>query len=221
MISRLMVRQHRFVPRPEMGWVTGVLFERDGTEVLAEVPPKGGEIVLRARGPERKELVSVIAADLDAMNKTFHGLREKVEILLPCNCEKCVAQADPNSFEKKMLLQFKKDGIFKWKCSRSYSDVDVLELLDGIKVEHLPGWALAHTIKIFLASSSELREDRDAFDLYFRQQNDSLRKRGVYLEIIRWEYFFDAMAETRLQEEYNKDSPGLRRLRQPVFHQGG
>jgi internalin A len=41
--------------------------------------------------------------------------------------------------------------------------------------------------------------------LYFRQQNDQLRKRGVYLEIVRWENFLDAMSETRLQDEYNKE----------------
>ena len=33
-------------------------------------------------------------------------------------------------------------------------------------------------VRIFLASSAELREDRDAFDLYFRQQNDQLHKKG-------------------------------------------
>lgn len=60
------------------------------------------------------------------------------------------------------------------------------------------------TIEIFLASSAELREDRDAFDLYFRQQNDRLRDRGVYLKIVRWENFLDAMSETRLQDEYNE-----------------
>jgi hypothetical protein len=60
------------------------------------------------------------------------------------------------------------------------------------------------TIRIFLASSEELREDRDAFELYFRQQNDQLRKRGLYLEINRWENFLDAMSDTRLQDEYNK-----------------
>jgi len=65
--------------------------------------------------------------------------------------------------------------------------------------------AVSHrTIRIFLASSEELREDRDAFDLYFRQLNDQLRKDGVYLEITRWENFLDAMSETRLQDEYNK-----------------
>lgn len=55
-----------------------------------------------------------------------------------------------------------------------------------------------------MASSSELEKDRDAFDLYFRQQNDRLRKEGIYLEIIRWENFLDAMSDTRLQDEYNE-----------------
>ena len=63
----------------------------------------------------------------------------------------------------------------------------------------------AREIRIFLASSSELAEDRDEFELYFRQQNDRLRKKGIYLEIVRWENFLDAhVSKTRLQDEYNK-----------------
>lgn len=60
-------------------------------------------------------------------------------------------------------------------------------------------------IKIFLASSSELREDRDQFDLYIRQQNDALIHKGIYLRIVRWEKFLDAMSSTGLQDEYNKE----------------
>ena len=89
--------------------------------------------------------------------------------------------------------------------------VSVLELLEGVRVDQLPGWAkedtatpAVRTIRIFLASSAELREDRDAFDLYFRQRNDFLRKKGMYLEIVCWENFLDAMSETRLQDEYNR-----------------
>ena len=90
--------------------------------------------------------------------------------------------------------------------------MDVLELLDGIRIDALPNWAhesspdavTQRTIRIFLASSSELREDRDELDLYFRQRNDVLRKRGLYLEIVRWEKSLDAMSETRLQDEYNE-----------------
>lgn len=141
LISRLMVRMHRFVPRPEMGWTTGVLFERDGTQVLVEIPPNGGEIVLRARGQEHKELLSVIAADLDALNATFPRLEEKVSKLVPCNCAKCQTLTEPEFFEQKRLLQRKKDDKLKVECPGSYIEVAVLELLDGIKTDRLPGWA--------------------------------------------------------------------------------
>jgi Leucine-rich repeat (LRR) protein len=210
-ISRLTVRLHRFVINPEMAWVTGVLFERDRTAVLVEVLANGSEIELRARGPEHKALLSVIAADLDALNESFQGLRNKVDKRIPCNCKVCLTASVPEFFDQKALLKRKQDNRLKVECPRSYELVDVLELLDGIKLDKLPGWAnempvvTAHrTIRIFLASSSELREDRDAFDLYFRQQNDQLRKKGFYLEIVRWENFLDAMSETRLQDEYNK-----------------
>lgn len=139
LISRLMVRLHRFVPRPDLGWVTGVLFERDGTGVLVGIPPDGGEIALRARGPERKELLSVISADLDALNDSFH-LREKVEKLVPCNCKQCRGLAQPRAFEQRELLRRKEHGKLKVECPGSFDYVDVLELLDGIRAE-LPVWA--------------------------------------------------------------------------------
>ncbi|MFA5922385.1 MAG: COR domain-containing protein [Methylococcaceae bacterium] len=219
-VSRLMVRMHRFVKRPNLSWISGALFERGGTEVLAEVPDKGGEIVLRARGPERKELLSVISSDLDALNDSFHGLKDLVAKWVPCNCSRCRVLPEPEFFAQENLLWRKENNRLKIECPKSFEYVDVLELLDGIRVDQLPGWAKdentskpllqesenkIRTIKIFLASSSELKEDRDAFELYFRQQNDQLRKQGIYLEIVRWENFLDAMSDTRLQDEYNKE----------------
>lgn len=211
LISRLTVRLHRFVPNPEMAWVTGVLFARGETEVLVELLAEGNEIELRARGPERAALRSVVAADLDALNESFQGLRDKVDKRIPCNCKVCRIDAEPEFFAQKRLLQRKEDRRLKVECPRSYEEVDVLELLEGIRVDRLPVWASEQqavtslrTLQIFLASSSELREDRDAFDLYVRQQNDQLRKRGVYLKLVRWENFLDAMSNTRLQDEYNK-----------------
>jgi internalin A len=142
LVSRLMVRQHRFVPRPDMAWTSGVLFERDGSQVLVEIPAKGGEIALRARGHERKELLSVIAADLDALNDTFHGLSERVTRLIPCNCKKCQTLAEPEFFAQKRLFATQTAmAKLKVECPGSYEEVDVLELLDGITVKQLPGWA--------------------------------------------------------------------------------
>ncbi len=137
-VSRLIVRMHRFISRPGLSWISGALFERSGTEVLAEVPAKGGEIVLRASGPERKELLSVISADLDALNNNFHGLKDLVSKWVPCNCNRCSEMTEPEFFEQKRLLQRKIDGKMKIECPASYEDVNVLELLDGIRVEKLP-----------------------------------------------------------------------------------
>jgi internalin A len=215
MISRLTVRQHRFVSKPEMAWVTGVLFERDDTAVLVELLASGSEIELRARGPERKALLSVIAADLDALNESFQGLRDKVDKHIPCNCKRCRTVSVPEFFAQRNLLWRKENKRFKVECPSSFEDVDVLELLDGIRVDQLPGWAkeekpatALRTLRIFLASSTELREERDAFDLYFRQLNDQLLEEGTYLKVVRWENFLDAMSETRLQDEYNKELRG-------------
>ena len=97
-----------------------------------------------------------------------------------------------------MLLKRKEDSRFKVECPVSYEDVSVLALLDGMRLDK-PVGALPRTTRIFLASSAELRQDRDAFDLYCRQQNDRFRRTGRYLEVVRWENFLDAISETRLQ----------------------
>ncbi len=158
LVSRLMVRQHRFVPRPDMAWTSGVLFERDGSQVLVEIPAKGGEIALRARGHERKELLSVISADLDALNETFHGLPDRVSRLIPCNCVKCQTLTESEFFEQKQLLQFKRDGIVEWPCSKSYKMVNVLELLDGVSVKKLPGWAWEKKIAVSEENITQIRD---------------------------------------------------------------
>jgi internalin A len=97
------------------------------------------------------------------------------------------------------------------ECPDSYEEVSVLALLDGVPAEALPrsshpalNGGATRTISMFLASSYELRKDRDAFELRMRQLNDRLHNRGIYLKIVRWEHFLDAMSETRLQDEYNR-----------------
>ncbi|MCY2990303.1 MAG: ADP-ribosylation factor-like protein, partial [Planctomycetota bacterium] len=238
LVSRLMVRQHRFVRRLANCWAHGAFFEHHGTEVLVEETAKGNEIELRARGPEHKALLSVLSSDLEALNDSFKGLKDRVEKLVPCLCATCRQTTEPEMFKQSRLVERKHAGKkLTIECHKSGDDVSLLELLDGLKLEQLPNWAAKPskpedkakplkktttrtrkptparkvkkkagltTIKIFLASSAELKDDRDQFDLYFRQQNDHLKEQGVYLQIVRWEHFLDAVSKTRLQDEYNQ-----------------
>jgi hypothetical protein len=58
-------------------------------------------------------------------------------------------------------------------------------------------------IKLFLASSSELKVDREQFEIFINRKNRDWIDKGVFLELIIWEDFLDALAPTRLQDEYN------------------
>lgn len=59
-------------------------------------------------------------------------------------------------------------------------------------------------IKIFLASSAELKSDRKDFKAFIYEKSKSWESRGISLEPIMWEDFIEAMSKTRLQDEYNK-----------------
>ena len=219
LVSRLMVRMHRFVLQPDLCWGSGTLFEKGDTQLLASLASASGqEVELRARGPEAKSLRDVIASDLDALNATFEGLRDKVRKLVPCICSQCRQSTNSARYEEPRLLKRKADGKLSIECPESYEDVSVHELLNGLRFDTMPVWANEagkaqnqpdttkqeqRTVQIFLASSSELSDERDAFELFLRRENDRFGNAGLYVKVERWEYFLDAMSETRLQDEYN------------------
>jgi hypothetical protein len=60
------------------------------------------------------------------------------------------------------------------------------------------------TIKIFLASSSELEDDRRDFEIFIGRKNKDWIAKGVFLHLVLWEDFLDAVSKMRLQDEYNK-----------------
>ena len=55
-----------------------------------------------------------------------------------------------------------------------------------------------------MASSSELKTEREQFEIFIYRKCKEYRKEGLFLELVIWEDFIDAMSQTRLQDEYNK-----------------
>jgi hypothetical protein len=61
------------------------------------------------------------------------------------------------------------------------------------------------TIKVFLASSAELKEDREQFEIWiYRKCKEWMTTHKLFLHLEIWEDFIDAMSATSLQDEYNK-----------------
>lgn len=59
------------------------------------------------------------------------------------------------------------------------------------------------TIKIFLASSEELADDRNAFGNLVRRLDRIYEKRGIRIELFEWEDYDAAYNDRRKQDEYN------------------
>ena len=59
---------------------------------------------------------------------------------------------------------------------------------------------------IFLASSAELRKDRDLFGDFVQHLNNHYANRGLFFQLDKWEYFdsLNAFNDNRTQSEYNK-----------------
>ena len=61
------------------------------------------------------------------------------------------------------------------------------------------------TIRVFLASSSELDEERKEFGFLFCHLNRIFRPRGIYIELVPWEFLDSSMGLSHKQQEYNKE----------------
>lgn len=59
-------------------------------------------------------------------------------------------------------------------------------------------------ITLFLASSSELKADREQFEIFIYRRCKAWFDRGIFLHLDVWEDFLDAMAAGGLQSEYNQ-----------------
>jgi hypothetical protein len=59
-------------------------------------------------------------------------------------------------------------------------------------------------IKIFLASSSELKADREQFEIFIYRKCKAWFEHGIFLHLDIWEDFLDSMSADGLQQEYNQ-----------------
>ncbi|MBP3408177.1 MAG: tetratricopeptide repeat protein, partial [Bacteroidaceae bacterium] len=61
------------------------------------------------------------------------------------------------------------------------------------------------TIKVFIASSEELGQERLEIGDLFAHLNSIFKRRGIVLEVSKWEYLDESMGSLRKQDEYNRE----------------
>lgn len=134
-INRLTVRKHQLVSSPNNAWKEGVLFSKEGSHLLATVDESDRMINLHARGGEAHKLRTLIADELEELNHSFEGLRERVEKFIPCPCPECTKQTRPEFFSYKKLLDFEKRTLRTIQCQNSGQHIEVMELLKDVPLK--------------------------------------------------------------------------------------
>ena len=215
---QFIVNLYRYIENHDWVWRNGVILKRGNSraEIIENLFER--RIYIRLSGKSIAELRAIITDELDTISKSYHSL--KYEKMVPCKCSICELKSDPHFFEYSALKERQEKGIKQTiECVKSGEDVRLLLLLEGFDLRppkeeapvnhspHIPPTPpnkTMQTIRIFLASSAELKDDRKEFEIFISRKNKEYIKKEIFLELVLWEDFLDAMSATRLQDEYNK-----------------
>jgi hypothetical protein len=94
--------------------------------------------------------------------------------MVPCVCSKCRGSEAPYLFDYETLIDAK-TARDRLPCLQSFVDVEISELLSGIEfLKNEKSISEKETgvkkIRLFLASSAELKEDREQFEITLVQK---------------------------------------------------
>lgn len=187
-------------------WRTGLIV-KSKTHMNAEamIISKDNRIEITVVGEykQKRDYLSVIRYFIDQINSYF---TVDVDLYIPLSGYENYKVKFDN------LVKMERAGVKKYKNWDIEEEFKISELLDGMlteeEVERHFGAIIAEQkgvrkLKVFLASSIELKEDREEFEIFINRKNKQLIDKNLFIDLIKWEDFFDAVSETRMQDEYN------------------
>jgi GTPase SAR1 family protein len=141
MCSRLLVRLHRYLSDYRSdAWRSGAILKKEKAALLLEENPVLRRLQLRATGPGAKELLTIVAAEIDTLNEGYEKSRKKggeeedfVKKGVPCNCAKCQQKTEPYFFDFKVLKNALSEGVPTMQCQlHPTENVPVVPLLEEL-----------------------------------------------------------------------------------------
>jgi internalin A len=171
--GRFAVQIHRMIAwKQQFIWREGVVLQSGDSYALITETYGNRELVVRAVGSRRRELMTIATYHLDEIHATFPKI--KVEKLIPCICNTCKNEQVPHYYDFNNLqdrLERRKETA---ECAKSFEDVSVRALLNAVfQKEAAP------------ALEEKLVSDTDAtirlFISYSKQDKDWLEQLKMHL----------------------------------------
>ncbi len=128
-LTQFIVATHKLISEQKYVWRSGVILEKGATK--AEVIEYYGkrEIKIRVSGKHKKDLMTIVAYELDEIHASYKRL--KYSKMIPCNCAKCKNSQEPHFYPFEVLQKFVDDRQ-DIQCQKSYQMVDVRGLIEEV-----------------------------------------------------------------------------------------
>ena len=138
-ITQLIVRLYKWIEQQQMVWRSGAVFNngRARAEVIETYRPYKGEIRLQVSGVHNKELLSVVANEIDQINNSFERIKFSKKI--PCNCKECKQDPEPYFFNLETLYRALEKRRYVIDCHKSFEDVNVRSLTAVVESDFFLG----------------------------------------------------------------------------------
>ncbi len=131
-ISRFIVIMHQYIHSANHNqcvWKSGAVLKQNNT--LAEVIEYYGkrEIIIRVLGNDKRGFMTIVANEIDKINKSYPRLN--YQKLTPCNCPICKNNQNPYTYQFNELVERLANNKLTIECGKSpYHEVQVLDLID-------------------------------------------------------------------------------------------
>jgi internalin A len=221
LLTQFIVTRHTDIAEGRtLVWRHGVILNWEG-EARAEVSKTklGGRdaFYIRTQGSNRKGMMTVILKTFRELHADYKGI--KYEERVPCICEDCRSGRNKQDyFDLAKLNRRLENGKDEVDCNTSVKPVNIMELLENafilekFKAGHAPqlkenvareASSKPRVLKIFLASSNELLEEREKIEQALGRKNKILKKDGFNIELLIWEDGKHIGKSLRSQDDYN------------------
>ncbi len=130
-VSRLIARNYYFIEK-EKFWQNGVELGFEGSTALVLGDPPRRRLQILARGPQKKDLLSIIRKELEAIHQTLNMSKEEEHYKeeAPCNCTHCLGKETAHLFPLEAIKKMSEIGR-SLTCFKSYREVAPEVLLQG------------------------------------------------------------------------------------------
>ncbi len=132
LITRLMVRLHRYIEHQSWNWKTGMVLHRHGAHAEIVELYSQREIKIRMVGKNKRELLTIILEEMDNLHASYHK-RLNVSKRIPCNCQECKGSQNPYFYDYDKLSHRLSRGREEIECDHSLTFVKVRSLIDDIQ----------------------------------------------------------------------------------------